>query len=505
VSLTSMCTGWLLASLLLGPSAQEESADPEVEQETGQAGGQETPAPKPDPDLPQPSPPPASREQEPAPAPKQEKTGAETGESQSTSEATDPPQDVEVPVTQSATKASTAGGQVLQEVADALRAVERDRPDWARLETLGHSRGGRQIPLLTLTDLNTGSAMERPALLLIEETGVSAEGAEGLARLARLVIDRAASDPEVLALLQRAAILIAPLPDPDALADPATRGLSFARNFPLGWQPETLVEGAGLAPLEKAGVVAFTDLLRREGRLALVIGVSPEYRSGLPYIASELPLADGELFDLLGRIGRAQGALPWSRVASPGGGFLDIAYQAHGIPGLAFSLRPPAGSPGSSAALPSTAALGERLLGLVQALVARLPRLELSIDEPRRLGPGVWQIDLELRNPSPIPTLSSLAQARRVPAETQLTVTGATLIASAASRSFHTGVFDETNLHEPSDDLRLLLGAQAGGEVVRVRLIVSGETESTVQVRIDAPRAGSVTGRVLLLEPAAKD
>jgi len=380
---------------------------------------------------------------------------------------------------------------VLQRIAGVLRRIERDHPDWARLESLGNTRGGREVPLLILSDLSSGSPVDRPALLLLEESGSSALGAEELTEFARTLVERAAKDPSVLALLQRAAILIAPVPDPDALAEPGLPKVRFSRNFPLGWQPETLVEGAGYRPLHLLGTRHFARLLQRERRLTLVIGVSPDLRPGRPYASSELPERDRRLYDaLLVRLRQPDiGLLPWSRLASPGGSFLDTAYQAYGVLGFGLALHSPGARPFS-----------ERAFGVVRELVYRLARIEMTLEEPRRLGSGDWQLDVEFHNPQVMPTLSALGQGRHVPAETWLSLEGAILVASSTRRSGESGVFDATTFPEPSDDLRLSLGVLQGGETVRVRLIVSGETGSTLKVLGRAPRAGSVEGRVVLVE-----
>ena len=388
-------------------------------------------------------------------------------------------------------RAALPGEQVLRRISGVLRRIERDHPDWARLESLGTTRGGREVPLLTLSDFSSGSPVDRPALLLLEESGSSAAGSEALTRFARSLLEQAEGDPAVLGLLQRVAILIAPVPDPDALAEPGLPEVRFSRNFPLGWQPETLSEGAGYRPLSLQGSRALARLLQRERRLALVIGVSPDLRPGRPYAASELPEPDRLLYDALSVRLRAPeiGLLPWSRLASPGGSFLDTAYQACGVPGFGLALRSPDPRP-----------FPERALAVVRELVGRLPRIELTLEEPRRLGSGDWQVDVELHNPQVMPTLSALGLARHVPAEAWLSLEGALLVASSTRRSGESGVFDETRFPEPSDELRLPLGVLQGGETVRVRLIVSGETGSTLELHARAPRAGRVAGRVVLVE-----
>lgn len=390
---------------------------------------------------------------------------------------------------------------------DALRAIEAGHPDLARLERVGLTRAGQEIPLLVLTDLTTSSSMTRPAILFVEESGRSPEAAMGLVMLARRVVEGAAADESLLRVLRNCVILIAPLTDPDALSPdggsatevpPVGRaGVSFARNFPVGWKPETLIEGGGIVPLSAPKTLLFAQLLQKEERLAVVCGVSPAYRPGTPYPGSELPAVDRETYSELSRIARRPALVPWSLLHSPGGSFLDYAYQARGIYALAlpFVSAPSDGSPQESWV--------DRTLETLIALGERIPRLALHAFAPRRLGPGLWQLDLVLRNESVLPTLSSLAGNHRIPGQIELTLEGATLVASASSDpvpSSGEAVFDGTSLHAMSYDPGAGLGTLVGGEGVHIRLIVSGESEHTVVVQVMAPRGGVAEVKMLLLE-----
>lgn len=392
-------------------------------------------------------------------------------------------------------------------VGDALRAIEADHPDLARLERVGLTRGGQEIPLLILTDLTTPLPMKRPAILFVEESGLSAKAATALVMLARRVVEGAAADERLLRILRNCAILIAPLSDPDALspdglpaagAPPGGRaGVSFARNFPLGWKPETLIEGGGIIPLSAPKTMLFAQLLQEQERLAVVCGISPAYRPGTPYSGSELPAVDRKTYSELSRVAGSSALLAWSGLHSPGGSFLDYAYQARGIYALAmpFVSAPSGGSPEESWV--------DRTLETLIALGGRIPRLSLHACAPRRLGSGLWQLDLVLRNESLLPTLSALATTRRIPGQIGLTLEGATLVASASSGPVPSDgevVFDGTSLRAMSDDSGVGLGTLVGGEVVHVRLIVSGASESTVAVQVMSSRGGVAKVQMLLLE-----
>ena len=53
-----------------------------------------------------------------------------------------------------------------RQVTDFLQALHQARPDLCRLESLGPSRQGREVPLLTVTDYTSGAAEDRPASLI---------------------------------------------------------------------------------------------------------------------------------------------------------------------------------------------------------------------------------------------------------------------------------------------------------------------------------------------------
>ena len=399
---------------------------------------------------------------------------------------------------------------IAREIGDALRAIESDEPDLARRETLGHTVEGREIPLIILSDLTVPGAKTRPAILFIEESGRSAQGARALTQLARRILERAKEQESVRRALQEMSVLIAPLPDPDALvaAIPSVdgmqgEGIHLARNFPLGWRPERLLRGGGETPLSKPATMAFAELLALEHRLLYAVGLSP-YRQGKPYPGAEAKPADLASYAFLGRelkaLSGGKRLIPWPQLASKGGSFLDYAYQGFGVYGLGLQI---------DEAL-SVSESAEEVLQLLEGLTRTLPKLELKVLEPRRIGPSMWQLDVEIANRSELPTLSAIGRERSLAGEIQLRLKGALIVASASARWSATDqrakpIYRETAFHTENAEPFVELGTLLGGEAMHVRLIVRGETEEALELSVRALRAVDATLKVHLLESGKGD
>jgi hypothetical protein len=98
------------------------------------------------------------------------------------------------------------------EVTGFVDALHRARPDLCRLGSLGPSRQGREVPLLTVTDHTTGSAEDRPAYLIHGNihAGELAGTHAALYTARQLLVDHPGSD-----LLRRAAFYVVPRINPD--------------------------------------------------------------------------------------------------------------------------------------------------------------------------------------------------------------------------------------------------------------------------------------------------
>ncbi len=98
------------------------------------------------------------------------------------------------------------------EVDDFLIRLAESQPELVKLTSIGKSREGRKIQLLTITDPSTGPAADKPAYLIhgnihaVELSGTHA----ALFTARRLVADRSKSD-----ILKRVAFYIVPRINPD--------------------------------------------------------------------------------------------------------------------------------------------------------------------------------------------------------------------------------------------------------------------------------------------------
>ena len=131
------------------------------------------------------------------------------------------------------------------ELTDFLSDLADRRPELCRLESLGHSRQGREIHLLTITDFSTGSAEDRPAYLVhgnIHATELAGTHM-ALYTARQLLSDR----PE---LLRRVAFHIVPRLNPDGAEYAVTTGGGIRSRTDDPESPNTLcpedVDGDGM-------------------------------------------------------------------------------------------------------------------------------------------------------------------------------------------------------------------------------------------------------------------
>ena len=135
-----------------------------------------------------------------------------------------------------------------KEITDFLERLVAARPDLCRLESLGPSREGREVHLLTVTDFTSGAPEDRPAYLIQANihAGELAGTHMALYTARQLLADRAKSD-----LLERVAFHIVPRLNPDGAEFVATTsGRVRSRTDRSERVPNTLyqedVDGDGL-------------------------------------------------------------------------------------------------------------------------------------------------------------------------------------------------------------------------------------------------------------------
>jgi len=361
-----------------------------------------------------------------------------------------------------------------------LRLIASAHPDFARLETLGESAGGR--PLLAL---RLGAREGAPVLFVGEHRGTASAAPEALVELAWRLCEELPRDEELRALFAQRTLILAPALDPDRRAGGAPPTVRFELNFPSGWQPESVRPGAGRTSLARPETLAAARYLSGLRSASVVLGFTERLPRGNAYAGAELPASDGEVharlraaLDLPG-----QGApVPWFELGSPGGGLLDFAYQARGLFALALPL------PGEDELVAGRAgAYVEPLRAWILGALRQLPRVELAHEGLERLGSDTWQLDVRIANGGLVPTLSAMQRQRERGADVALELVGAKLVATAKKPTSNAPYTDASfQLQSP-----LAAGTLAGGEGRWLRLILEGQSGAELRVTSRSPWAGT--------------
>lgn len=139
-------------------------------------------------------------------------------------------------------------------LADAISTLAAAHPDLIRVDSLGLSYEGRDIPVLVLTNASTGADTDKPAFWIdanIHATEVTASMAA--LYVAAALLDRYGDDDQVTRILDEQCLYIVPRLNPDgaarALATPPEFLRSGTRSFPFperqdGLHPED-IDGDG--------------------------------------------------------------------------------------------------------------------------------------------------------------------------------------------------------------------------------------------------------------------
>lgn len=126
-----------------------------------------------------------------------------------------------------------------------------------------------------------------------------------------------------------------------------------------------------------------------------------------------------------------------------------------------------------------------------------MPELEFGRREVKRLGEGVWQVTLEVKNRQLIPTRLGIAAARRIGLPDLLTVEGVEVLASGRLDGWFDREMDDHG-REPG---RVLVDDGIPGRGMRLfRFIVRGAEGETARVKYEAEKARTVEMEVELRE-----
>lgn len=439
------------------------------------------------------------------------------------------------------------------EINQALEAIAARAPHLTKLESIGTSAQGKPLRVLTLSDPAGGKPEDKPAILMLDYSSQGNScGAETALAFVQTLLDEAAraaarekagkpvgegfpglrdvtpadlqaamdeygqdlggflggSDPRQI--LRDFTVIIAPALDPDgrapALLNTNQDEVEYDLNFPLGWRPDSLRPGSGHYPFSKPETQALAAYLAACPNLALVLGIiDGEARiEQNPWPGSALPAGDREVFRKLGGIGflsaaaverqdaglRPSGVLaPWGSFGSQGGGLFDYAFQRFGIYPVAWS--PPVLSADALVSQAEYFSSSVRAMALQSVtLLGALPRIRIEKDGLLELAPGLWQLDLAVRNSGVLPTLSSLGEMRRVSGDMRLILSGAKLLATGLREGDH-AAFQVVQLESSGNMVSMGEAILGSGETRWLRLVLEGEQGSPIELVGSAARGGA--------------
>ncbi|MCZ6596860.1 MAG: M14 family zinc carboxypeptidase [Planctomycetota bacterium] len=378
------------------------------------------------------------------------------------------------------------------ELEAALRTLANARPDVASLESIGKSRGGRDVWVLTLSDRFVGDPAGKPGLVVLDyHAPGEGAGASVALEIARLLVEESRNEPTLDAILQGYAVYVVPCLDPDlrapASADPAAERVEYAGNFPIGWRPDSLLPGSGAYPLSEPRTLALAEFLATRANVSILLGFGGEGRTAEGLDAWEVPAADRARFDVLYASGAVVPEVEnWHEVPSGGSPF-DYGYRALGMYPviLAQGSLPRSGAARADWVRSAT----RRALGYV----GRLPRVSFGEPEVERLGPGLWRLDVPFDNHGLLPTLSELGRRRFATGEIEISVSGATVVA-CSHRPDGVGSFSI----EANRRTSFRVGQIGAGETTELCLIVEGQSGDVLELEGTSARGGRAARTITL-------
>jgi hypothetical protein len=383
----------------------------------------------------------------------------------------------------------------------ALQSLASAYPELISLESIGTSRGGRELWVATLSSREGREPARKSAMLVAGSLSErDPHGAEmALFTLFELAQNHA-RDPQVAEALAGSTLYFAPSLDPDARArlleppsdgDAPARSVALDRNFPAGWSPW---EGGigGAYPLSEPESKALSDFLSAHPNVALVQTYSVAAGASEPAEASAVPGADRALHDALLERAAAELEEPaFLRSASGealrGGSLLAHVVLERGA--LGFVSVVPGRYEGRLPQVQELFPLARRASAHTLLLARSLPHLAVGEPSVTRLRSELWQVDVEIENRGLVATAGALAQTRRLALSPKLEIRGAEVLATAVAEPGSAEVRPAARVGGA-----LPLPEIPGGERVRVRLVVAAPAESVLELVVSAPRAGEAAG-----------
>lgn len=385
----------------------------------------------------------------------------------------------------------------------ALNALATAYPELLRLESMGKSRGGEELWVMTVAKQGAVEPGSRPAVFVAGALG--RDDLYGTELALATILDFAqnnARDAALQQLLERATVYIAPCINPDLRAkvfaqlegSPPSPGpaveasaeVDFERNFPQQWDPVQYAS-SGPYPLSAPETRATVEFLLGRPNVAALQSFGP-WHAREAGSAPSIAASDAEACKALVANARL---LDVDHIAAPQGSLLAFGYEQLGAFSFAFA---PDWGPLASTELPG----GDSLLRASQgasAITAKLgrslARLELGAAQVERLKGDQWQVRVELTNAGMLPTLSARGVERLACASPRIAIEGARLIDAALVAGERTQA-----LTKPGSTVAVPDIAPQSSRVVL--LFVEAPAETTVKLTASSPRGGSAAAEVVL-------
>jgi hypothetical protein len=147
-----------------------------------------------------------------------------------------------------------------EEITGLLRGYTRAYPDWVELESIGKSAEGRDMWLLTVNNPATGDDLSKPALYIDGNIHANeVQGAETALYTVDFVLENYGRLDRVTELLDRAAIYVIPMVNPDGRArwfeGPSTANFPRTVMVPVDDDRDGLADEDGYDDLDGDGVI----------------------------------------------------------------------------------------------------------------------------------------------------------------------------------------------------------------------------------------------------------
>jgi hypothetical protein len=437
-------------------------------------------------------------------------------------------------------------------VSDELMRLARTESERLSVVSYGTSRAGRELLVATLGEGEDAlTDMNRPALFLVAD--LDSPGAMGPAPasaglfVVAEILARAKGEERVRSLLRKAVVHVVLTPDPDALvssgvAEPAGNGASpvntdangaplpssaptgdvvlaldrtgradLNKNFPVAWTPY-VTNGSDALPgpyplCEPESLALARYLLERTALRGTVLWTRREGLRMDGATQDDLPTL-GMADETLQRLGLGQAEADRYRARSilvdEAGSLARFCHASLEGPVL---FAPAWEGPELQTVLGPAPAGFVRLVDLVVAMLGELPRIELGEPTVERLRANMWQVEVSLWRGGALAEAGSAEQRGSSPTGVRLTSTGAGVQMVAVRRGTQ-GPFMSLPLvaraeeaEESTDEPSLgpmVLGAVTVGGTLELRLVVTGDEGSELELVLDSPATGPAMLKVPL-------